>query len=92
MKRSTPSALSRRPFLDVSELQVRVDGILMRPGRLGAVDGAARESFDTGVGGLLDATLAVASSIDNKPEKPLRVVGFGLKRLPLSTEIGRAHV
>ena len=42
-------------------------------------------SFDTGVGGLLDATLAVASNIDNKPEKPLRVVGFGLKRLPLST-------
>ena len=33
----------------------------------------------------LDATLAVASNIDNKPEKPLRVVGFGLKRLPLST-------
>lgn len=39
----------------------------------------------TGVGALLAATTAVCASIDGVPERPLRVVGFGLKRLPLST-------
>ena len=36
--------LTRRPFPNVSELQVRVDGVSMRPRRLDAVDAAVRAS------------------------------------------------
>ena len=43
-------ALTQRLFLTFSELQVRVDGVFMRPHRLDAIDAAVRESrFRNGV-------------------------------------------